>query len=112
MPLHGDERRLSYEIGSNVRAGGAIGYLTDTNVAAADTNAGLQTAVDTKVSGNTIHGEYRPGAQRIKRAIDAGNSATFSMQDADILGLTTVEGLADLTQNTDGAAAISNFFLD
>ena len=97
MPLHSDEKRLSMEIGGAIRAAIDYDLLTDVNVAAANTNAGLSTAIDTALA--TIHGDARPAAQRFKRAISDGNSDTFSLQDADILNLASAEALADLTEN-------------
>lgn len=106
---HGDERMLSIEIGANVRAADQYGMLTDANVAAANTNAGLTAAIDTVVG--TSHGDAYPPAQRIKRAIETGKPSAFGLTDAAINGLTTVEGLADLTENTSATDNITSHFL-
>ena len=110
MALHGDQKRLSMEIGANIRAAGQYGLLTDTNVGTANTNAGLSTEIDTKVG--TSHGDAYAPAQRFKRAISAGKPADLGLTDAAINGLTTVEGLADLTENTSATDRILGHFLD
>lgn len=94
--LHADQLRLSKEIGSNLRAAGDHGLLTDTTVAAADTNQGLQDAVTNAV----VHADIIPAKHRIIRAIQRGaDDATLT--DAAILSLTTLEGAVDLTQAAD-----------
>jgi len=94
MPLlHADQIRLSKEIGSNLRAAGDMNMLTDTTVAAADTNLGLQNAVLNSV----VHADKAPAKHRIVRAIQLGDYDD-TLDDADILGLTTLEGAVDLTE--------------
>lgn len=100
--LHGDQLRLSVEVGSNCQAAGDLGLLTNTTVAAADTNTGLQTAVTAAV----VHGDILPSKARINRAISVGIN---ELTDAAIAPLTTVAGLVALTQNSN---LLRNQFLD
>lgn len=94
--MHADQIRLSKEIGSNLRAAGDMGFLTDTTVAAADTNAGLIAAVDASV----VHAALLPAKPRVDRAIVLG-LYDGTLTDANILSLTTLEGAVDLTQAAD-----------
>jgi hypothetical protein len=91
MPfLHTDQIPLSREIGGNLRAAGEEGYLTDANVTAANTVAG----VEALIAGG--HADQKPNQHRILRAIDLGE-ASQELTDALINPLTTLEGLVDLT---------------
>lgn len=73
------------------------GFLTNTTVAAADTNAGIQAAITAAV-GPTIAGELRQTVDRLNRAIGR-NIGVFT--DAAILGLTTTAGLIALATAVD-----------
>lgn len=90
--LHSDAIKFSQRIGGTLRRGADFGYFTNTNVAAADTVAGLRTAVDAVA----VHADIVPAKHRIHRAIDRG-ADSLELTDARILGLTTVEELAGLT---------------
>lgn len=94
--MHADQIRLSKEIGSNLRAAGDMAMLTDTTVASADTNQGLQDAV----TNSSVHADKIPAKHRIIRAIQLGDYDD-TLDDADILSLTTLEGAVDLTQAAD-----------
>lgn len=91
MP-HGDEIGLSYRIGGTLRQCGDFGTLTDATVAAANTVAGINSAIDASV----VHAEIVPAKWRQTRAVTAG-AAIGDLTDALINPLTTVEGLAGLT---------------
>ena len=92
MPfLHTDQLRLSCEIGANLRAAQDEGYLTDSNVAAADTLAGV------RLLPTGGHGDQQPNQYRFQRAIDLGGYSS-ELTDALIAPLTTVVGLIALTQ--------------
>ena len=95
MLLHAGQTALSFRIGGTLRRGGDLAFLTDTNVAAADTVAGLRTAVDAVV----VHADVVPAKHRLHRAINMGD-ASGELTDALVLGLTTVEGLVGLTAAT------------
>lgn len=69
-------------------------FLTNTTIAAADTNAGLQAAV--LAAAPTLHADCRPMAKRINLGITLGLYST-ELSDARILGLTTGAGLVGLT---------------
>ena len=86
------------QIGASCKqAVAAYGYeplLTNTTVAAADTNAGLQAAVTAAAA--TLHAEQRFFAPRINLGIQLGLYST-ELSNARILGLTTTTGLVALT---------------
>lgn len=90
---HADQIRLSKEIGSNLRAAGERALLTDTTVAAANTNQGLQDAVTAAV----VHAEVLPTKPRVIRAIQLGDYDD-TLDDADILSLTTLAQAVALTE--------------
>lgn len=97
--LHADAIALSkQQIGAACK--GALAayasnpFLTDTTIAAADTNAGLQTAVTT--AGVTLHADARPLAKRINLGITLG-LYSGELTDARILSLTTGAGLVGIT---------------
>lgn len=93
MPvLHADQLRLSRMIGFNCREAGESTLLTDASVAAADTVAGLKTAVDNA----NVHADQVPFKPRVKGAIQYG-AESAEITDALVLGLTTVTGLVNLT---------------
>lgn len=73
------------------------GFLTNANVAAADTNQGLQNAI-AAAAGPTVAGELRQTVDRINRAIGR-NIGVFT--DAAIGPLTTTAGLIDLATAAD-----------
>ena len=97
--LHFDQQQLSkQQIGAACKQGiAAYGYypmLTDTNVAAANTNAGLQAAV--LASAAALHADNRFAAPRINLGIKLG-LYSGELSDARILNLTTTAGLVGLT---------------
>ncbi len=97
--LHADQRQLSAQQIGGVCKGACAAYasnpfLNDTTIAAADTNAGLQAAVNTAAA--TLHADARPMADRINLGITLGLYST-ELSDARILGLTTEEELVGLT---------------
>lgn len=93
MALHADQIRFSEMCGGNLRLGVGIGALTDTNVASADTVAGLKTNSQSV----NLHADLKRLQDSLPRAIDY-LSYSSELTDALILGLTTTEGLVDLTQ--------------
>ncbi len=102
--LHVDAVPLNRLVGDTVLSAGNVstnsgfGFLTDTNVAAADTVTGLISAVDNA----TCHADQIPMKARTDLAITLG-TYDGSFTDARILSLTTVTGLVGLTnaQTTD-----------
>lgn len=97
--LHFDAQQLSVQqIGgackTAVAAYGYYPFLTDTTVAAANTNAGLQTAVTT--AANLLHADNRFAAPRVNLGITLG-LYSGELTDARILNLTTTAGLIGLT---------------
>lgn len=89
---HSDIQFLSRAQGRAFNLGGDLSLLTDTNVAAADTLVGLQTAIGAVTSGHADQFNYK---DRIKKAVLANQN---EVTDATVLGLTTVSGLVALTQ--------------
>lgn len=97
--LHFDQQQLSkQQIGASCKgacnAYASPAFLTDATIAAANTNAGLQTAVDTAAA--SLHADQRPMADRINLGITLGLYST-ELSDARIAGLTTEEELVGLT---------------
>jgi len=97
--LHFDAQQLSAQkIGGvckgSLAAYAAPAFLTDSTIASADTNAGLQTAV-TNASA-TLHADQRFFAARINLGITLGLYST-ELSDARINPLTTGAGLVGLT---------------
>lgn len=78
---------------SAARMAGNYGLLTDTEVAAADTNAGIQAAIRAAIT--TVHSELKEAAERICRAIQTWGDIGIAT-DTAINGLTTVAGLVAL----------------
>ena len=97
--LHFDQQQLSeQQIGASCK-GALVAYasnpfLTNTTIAAADTNAGLQTAV--LAAAPTLHADARPMAKRINLGITLG-LYSGELSNARILGLTTGAELVGLT---------------
>src|SRR5690349_19593658 len=97
--LHADQIALSkQQIGAackgSLAAYASVPFLTNTTIAAADTNAGLQTAVTTAAA--TRHADERPMAPRINLGITLG-LYSGELSNARILSLTTGAGLVGLT---------------
>lgn len=97
--LHVDQIALSKQVIGAVCKGSLAAYaappfLDNTSIAAADTNAGLQTAVATAAA--TMHADQRPMAPRINLGITLGKYSG-ELSDARINGLTTGAGLVGLT---------------
>lgn len=91
---HADAFASGFRLGGTMRKAGDIGFLTAANITAADTVAGLDAAVVAVVG----HADIEGGRHRVRRAITALDIA--GVDDADILSLTTVEGVCDLTPAT------------
>jgi len=97
--LHSDQRQLSaQQIGASCKGSLAAyaspPFLTDVSIAAANTNAGLQTAVDVAAAG--MHADQRFMADRINLGITLGLYST-ELSDSRINALTTGAGLVGLT---------------
>jgi hypothetical protein len=88
MP-HADTINLAVQVNNSIQRAGAMSFLTDATVAAADTVAGLRTAI------NAIrpHADQEPWKIMFLRVLDKDPNIT----DANVLALTTVAGLAALT---------------
>lgn len=95
MPIHGDAIPHSLRIAANIRAARELTLLTDTTVAAADTNAGLQAAVTAAAA--VSHADLGSAPDRINDAIQYGKESG-ELSDANILGLTTIVGLLALVE--------------
>lgn len=111
--LHGDQRQLSaQQIGAackgSLAAYASPPFLTDVTIAAANTNAGLQTAVDAAAAAGTLHGTDRYFAPRINLAITLGLYST-ELSDARILSLATGAELVGLTYADSAVVAGANF---
>jgi hypothetical protein len=97
--LHADQIALSQQqIGAackgSLAAYASNPFLTDVSIAAANTNAGLQTAVD--VAALTLHADCRPMAARINLGLTLG-LYSGELTNARINSLTTGAGLVGLT---------------
>jgi len=90
--LHADEIALSMREGGTYRRAGSFGFLTNSTVASADTNQGLQDAVTNSV----VQAEFEPAKWRVNRTLAYG-LASGEVSNARVLGLTTVEELVGLT---------------
>lgn len=88
--MHADQIPMSTLVGSTINRAGGMSLLTDAGVAAADTVAGLQSFV----SGVNVHADMQPWKARINASFKADDG----ISDSTVLGLTTVVGLAALTQ--------------
>lgn len=97
--LHTDQIQLSKQQIGAVCKGSLAAYasnpfLTDTTIQNADTNAGLQAAVD--AAALTLHGDARPMADRINLGLTLG-LYSGEISNARVLGLTTGAGLVGIT---------------
>src|SRR6185369_346465 len=97
LGLHFDAQQLSQQqIGAAcLGASGNLGFynfLSNTTVASADTNAGLQAAVTASAS----HADESYAKPRVNLGITLGSYST-ELSDARILGLTTTTELVGLT---------------
>lgn len=97
--LHFDAQQLSAQIIGGVCKGSLAAYasnpfLTNTLIANANTNAGLQAAVTATAA--TLHGDARPMAPRINLGLTLG-LYSGELSNARILGLTTGAELVALT---------------
>ena len=109
--LHADQIALSrQQIGAACKgacnAYASPAFLTDATIAAANTNAGLQTAVNTAAA--TMHADQRPMADRINLGITLGKYST-ELSDARINGLTTEEELVGLTYSDPNVITGANY---
>lgn len=89
--MHNDEYNLSQQISTTINNMGELAFLTDATVAAADTKAGLIAALNAAAAG--FHHDARKIVLLFTRALDHNANIT----DANILNLTTVAQLAQLT---------------
>lgn len=93
MALNTNEQQEAYRVGAQFRIAKNAGLLTDTNVAAANTVAGLTSAVGLA----TLAAGFPEGVrERTEKAISIGASLLL-LTDALIAPLTTVDGLIALT---------------
>jgi len=98
--LHADQQYLSRQQigGACLGASGNLGfyaYLTNTTVASADTNTGLQVAVTASVT----HADESYAKARVNRGIQLGSYST-ELSDARIAPLMTTTELVGLTYAT------------
>ena len=100
MALHEDQKNRNRIHLSGLNIGIQALGLTDANVAAADTNVGLQAAITAK----TPHGELDNIEIRVNRGIEHSNNLGV-LTDAAILGLTTTLGAQTLFSTADSAIA-------
>lgn len=97
--LHFDQQQLSkQQIGASckqaIAAYGYYPFLTNTSTAAADTNAGIQTAITAAAA--LLHADNRYAAPRINLGVTLG-LYSGELTNARILALTTTAGLVALT---------------
>lgn len=109
--LHFDAQQLSeQQIGAackgSLAAYASNPFLTNTLIAAADTNAGLQAAVS--ATALTLHADARPLAPRINLGITLG-LYSGELSNARILGLTTGAELVGLTYADSAVVAGAGF---
>lgn len=109
--LHFDAQQLSKQQIGAVCKGSLAAYasnpfLTNTTIAAADTNTGLQAAV--LAAAPTLHGDARPMAKRINLGLTLGLYST-ELSDARINGLTTGAGLVGLTYQNPNTIPGTNY---
>ena len=90
MP-HSDTIFLSRSQGRAFNLAGNLSLLTDSNVAAADTLVGLQSAIQAV----NVHSDQVNYKDRLKKAVLVNQN---EVTDATVLSLTTVAGLTALTQ--------------
>lgn len=105
--LHADQLNHSRSIGQSINSAANQNLLTDSSVAAANTNQGLQDAVT--AAGRLVHADYQNVAPRINSALAAGN-ADSTLVDANVVSLTTTDGLRELTQA--GTSETSSQFVE
>lgn len=103
MP-HADVLMLSRHQGRAFNLAGALGFLTDAGVAAADTLVGLQTFIQS-INGHADQNNYK---DRLKKAVLANQN---EVTDSTVNALTTVAGLTALTQQGTNTTQ-SSLFLD
>lgn len=109
--LHADARQLSAQLIGGACKGAlaafaAPPFLNNTTIAAADTNQGLQDAVNAAAA--TRHADERPMADRINRGIELGLYSE-ELSNARVLGLTTGAGLVELTYADSAVVEGSNY---
>lgn len=109
--LHADQQALSrQQIGASCK--GALAayasnpFLTNTSIAAADTNAGLQLAV--LAAAPTLHADARPMAKRINLGITLG-LYSGELSDARILNTATGAALVGLTYSPSAVITGANY---
>ncbi len=88
MAIHNDEANLAAQVASTITRAGGLSFLTDATVAAADTKLGLKNAINAVA----VHNDSANIKALLIRALDLNANIT----DANIAGLTTVAGLANL----------------
>ena len=95
-----EDKNFNYQGLSAVNMAVNDGFLTNTTVAAADTNAGIQSAITAAAASLTANVSYelKQTVDRLNRAI-ARNIGVFT--DAGILNLTTTAGLIALATTAD-----------
>lgn len=91
MAGHNDEYNLAQQVSTTINNMGELGFLTDATVAAADTKAGLIAALNAAASG------FHHDARKIVLLFTTALNHNPNITDANILNLTTVVGLAQLT---------------
>lgn len=89
MAYHNDVENRNLTAVSSLNRANTLSFLTDALVAAADTRAGLKSAID----GVVVHNDAENIKLRLKTGIDVAGLA-----DADIASLTTVAGLIALLE--------------
>ena len=109
--LHADQIALSkQQIGAackgSLAAYASNPFLTDALIAAANTNAGLQSAVD--ATALTLHADCRPMADRINLGLTLG-LYSGEISDARVLALTTGDGLVGITAADPNVVAGANY---
>lgn len=96
--LHSSLTPLSERVGLNMREAGVLGVLTNTNVAAANTVARIRALFQAQPG--TFNTQTLAAQPRFAEAFETGVQLGL-FTDGNIAGLTTVEGLVDLTAAAD-----------
>ncbi len=96
--MHNDTVNLSQQVVTTLNSANALSFLTDAGVAAADTKQGLKNFIQSI----KVHNDQENIKQLLMRALDFDSNIT----DANILSLTTVDGLIALIPLTNSGREI------
>jgi hypothetical protein len=87
--MHADEKELARKTGNTVQYAKENGFVADADIAASATVAALKTAIETRMNGNSMHGEVSAQTDGIKRALDTAQRLGI-ISDATVAADATV----------------------